>query len=218
MKNEYLLSRRLLIVGCGGHSKVVTDIAEAMGFENISYLNKFGSDKIFMGRDVLHKEPAQYQDYFFVAIGDNTSRERAFTKFSSENPSATPVSLIHPSSIITETCSIEGGTVVMPLCVINSSTTIGKGVIVNTKSSIDHDSCLKDFSSLAPGVTIGGNVCVGERSAISIGASVIHGIQIGKDAVIGGASLVLKNVDSNTVVYGVPASFIRYRMSGDRYL
>jgi len=218
MKNEYLLSRKLLIIGCGGHSKVVTDIAEAMGFQNISYLNTFGGDKTFMGRDVLHKEPEHYQDYFFVAIGDNASRERVFKKFSSENPNAIPVSLIHPSSIITDRCSIEVGTVVMPLCIINSSTSIGKGVIVNTKASIDHDSCLKDFSSLAPGVSMGGNVCIGERSAISIGASVKHGIQIGKDAVIGGASFVLKDVEDNTVVYGIPARFIRHRKTGDRYL
>lgn len=218
MKNEYLFSRRLLIIGCGGHSKVVTDIAEAVGFKDISYLNTFGGAKTFMERNVLHTEPEYYQDYFFVAIGDNASRERVFNKFTNDNPNAIPVSLIHPSSIITQRCSIDGGTVVMPLCVINSSTTIGKGVIVNTRSSIDHDSCLKDFSSLAPGVSMGGNVCVGERSAISIGASVKHGVQIGKDAVVGGASLVLKNVEDNAVVYGIPARFVRERKSGDRYL
>jgi len=218
MKNEYLLSKRLLIIGCGGHSKVITDIAEAMGFEDISYLNTLGGSKTFMERDVVHREPEHYRDYFFVAIGDNASRERVFTKFSNDNPNAIPVSLIHPSSIITQRCSIDGGTVVMPLCVVNSSTTIGKGVIVNTRSSIDHDSCLKNFSSLAPGVSMGGNVYLGERSAISIGASVKHGIHIGKDVVVGGASLVLKNVEDNAVVYGIPARFIRERKSGDRYL
>ena len=129
-----------------------------------------------------------------------------------------PLSLIHPSSIISPRCSIGNGTVIMPLCVINSFSKIGNGVIINTRSSIDHDNCLKSFSSIAPGVSTGGNVYVGERSAVSIGASISHGIKIGSDVVIGASSLVNKNIDNNWVAYGTPVKLIRERKIGDKYL
>ena len=71
---------------------------------------------------------------------------------------------------------------------------IGNGVIINTSSSVDHDCYLKDFCSLAPGVNIGGNVVIGKRTFLSIGAKVMHGIKIGNDNVVGGSSFVNKNI------------------------
>ena len=66
----------------------------------------------------------------------------------------------------------------MPGAHVGSNTTIGKFCIVNTNASIDHDSLMKDYSSLAPGVTTGGNIKVGIRSAISIGSTLKNNIQI----------------------------------------
>jgi acetyltransferase-like isoleucine patch superfamily enzyme len=65
-----------------------------------------------------------------------------------------------------------------------------------------------DFSSLAPGVTTGGDCRIGSYSAVSIGAVLRHGITIGEHCVVGGGSFVLKNVDSFSVVYGAPAKKI----------
>ena len=106
----------------------------------------------------------------------------------------------------------------MPLCVINSNSKIGKGVIVNTHSSLDHDNCLMDFASVAPSVTTGGNVCIGCRSAISIGAVIKNGLKIGSDALIGASSYVNINIPSNYLAYGTPAKIIRRREVGEKYL
>lgn len=106
----------------------------------------------------------------------------------------------------------------MPLSVVNSSTTLGKCVIVNTSSSVDHDSVLMDFSSLAPGVHMGGNVSVVIRSVISIGSSIKHGVEIGNDVVVGSSSLVLDDIEDNSVAYGIPSRFIRKRKLGEQYL
>ena len=67
-------------------------------------------------------------------------------------------------------------------------------------------------------MSLGGNVCVGERSAICIGASVKHGLDIGDDAVVGGGSYVAKDVQGSSIYYGVPAKFIKQRTSSDKYL
>lgn len=208
----------LLILGCGGHSKVVTDIAEEIGFKNISFLDKFYKSREFLGRTVISDELENFSGYFFVAIGDNYLRESVFIEFKNKNKRSKLISLIHPSSTISKKCTIGKGTIVMPNCVVNSCSDISDGVIINTNSSVDHDNFLKSFSSIAPGVCTGGNVSIGKRSAISIGSTIKHGIKIGHDVVVGANSLVMDNIKSNQVVYGTPAKFVRKRLKGDKYL
>ncbi len=210
--------KNLLIIGCGGHSKVITDIALEMGFTNIFYNDPSIKKDNFLGKPVIRDNVKDYQDYFFVAIGDNFIREKVTFNFQENNPNSMPAILIHPSSIISENCSLGAGTSVMPLCVINSNSKIGKGVIVNTRSSVDHDNCLMDFSSVAPSVTTGGNVYIGCRSAISIGAVIKNGLEIGSDALIGASSYVNINIPSNYLAYGTPAKIIRRREVGEKYL
>ena len=212
------LDRELLILGCGGHSKVVTEIAEAVGFKRISYLDPFYKNKTFLQRKVYKIIEEEYKGSFVVAVADNFIREKIYNQFLKENNSSIPISLIHPTSYVSPRASIEEGSVVMPLCVINSNSQIGKGVIINTSSSVDHDCSVMDFSSVAPGVNIGGSVKIGIRSIISISATISHGISIGNDVLVGGASLVLKSVQNNSVVYGVPASYVRNRKAGEIYL
>lgn len=101
---------------------------------------------------------------------------------------------------------------------INRCTSVGRFCIVNTNASLDHDTVMEDFSSLAPGATTGGNCRIGQHTAISIGAVLIHGIHIGEHSVIGAGSLVMKSIDSNIVAYGTPAKAIRQRKEGDQYL
>ena len=216
--SQFDLSRKLLILGCGGHSKVVTEVAEAIGFNDINYLDKSNDEIFFLGRKIVQKVNENYNGYFFVAIGDNYLREKVYNQFLIENKLAQCITLVHPKSCVSFRSSIEEGTIIMPLSVVNSSTKVGKGVIINTSSTVDHDSILMDFCSLAPGVNIGGNVSVGIRSAISIGTSIKHGVGIGNDVVIGGSSLVLEDIDDNCLSFGIPSKCIRRRKLGEKYL
>jgi len=77
---------------------------------------------------------------------------------------------------------------------------------------------MSDFCSLAPAAVTGGNVKIGMRSAISIGAVIKHGITIGNDCVIGANSFLNKDLPHNIVAYGVPARKVRNRNIGDSYL
>ncbi len=151
-------------------------------------------------------------------MGDNFLREKVTNDFQKKNPSAINKTLIHPSSYVSDDCTIGLGSVVMPLCVINSSSKIGKGVIINTKSSVDHDNYLMNYSSIAPGVITGGNVHIGERSAIGIGATISHCIEIGSDSVIGGATFTNKNIPNNCLAYGIPVEIIKKRKANEKYL
>lgn len=102
--------------------------------------------------------------------------------------------------------------------VINSCCSVGEFCIINTHASLDHDSSMENFSSLAPRVSTGGNCIIGNYTAIGIGAILRHGVSIGNDTVIGAGSLVMNNLEDFIVAYGIPARKIRDRQHGAKYL
>ena len=110
------------------------------------------------------------------------------------------------------------GTVVMAGAVINAQCKIGNFCIVNTRASLDHDCVMEDYASVAPGVTIGGSVAIGELSAICIGAVVAHRVRVGRDTVVGAGSTVLKDLGDGVLAYGTPARRIRERTPDEAYL
>ena len=153
-----------------------------------------------------------------IAVGDNWARFQLWEKIRSANEGLGMTTVIHPSAQIARDVVIGAGTVAMAGVIVNSGARIGSGCILNTASSVDHDCDLGDFSSLAPGVTIGGNVRIGRFSAISLGANVIHGMRIGEHSVVGAGATVVRDVPDRVVAYGTPATVKRARMPGEKYL
>ena len=91
------------------------------------------------------------------------------------------------------------------------------GALLNTGSSLDHDSFLAHFASLGPGARTGGNVRIAERTVIGLNAGMLQGVSIGSDTVVGAHSFVNKDMPAATVAYGVPATPVRRRQRNDRY-
>lgn len=217
----------ILIIGSGGHAKVIIDIVEKEGSYNIvGLLNKQanGNEKI-LGYDLLGKEEdlpkfAKIHDIqgIIIAVGDNYTRAKVVSRTKEKCPELSFFSAIHPQASIAPDVSIGQGTVIMAGVSVNVTSSIGEFCILNTNSSLDHDSQMGNFSSLAPGVTVGGECQINEFSAINIGATLIPRITIGKHSVVGAGALVNKAVGSFEVVYGRPAKKIRDRKEGEKYL
>ena len=113
---------------------------------------------------------------------------------------------------------LAAGVVVMAGTVVNVGCSVGAGCLLNTRSSIDHDSVMHDFSSLAPGATLGGTVTVGERASIGLGASLSNRVSIGNDTIIGLGSAVTGDIPALVVAYGSPARSVRPRRIDEPYL
>ena len=145
-------------------------------------------------------------------------RERIYNELIAKYPSLHFPTLIHQSATVCLFSSIGYGTVVMPNAVIGPNTKVGKFCLINTQASIDHDCVMLDYSSLAPSSITGGTVQIGIRSAVSIGATIKHGLKIGNDSVVGANSYLNKDLPNNQVAYGTPAKQVRTRNIGDSYL
>lgn len=220
-------SRAIVIIGASGHGRVVADIVERAGAYTIAgWIDRsIAAGETVMGYPVLGDEDilpgmAARGELAgaLVAIGDNFVRARVAARISENCPALRWLSVIHPAASVARDAVIGPGTVVMAGAVLNPGLRTGAFCIVNTGASADHDCVLEDYSSLAPGAVLGGNVHIGAYSAISLGAGVINGRHIGPHTVVGAGAMVLKDLPGHVLAYGVPARVIRPRQEGEKYL
>ncbi len=217
----------IVIVGSSGHAKVIIDIVEKQArFRIAGLLDRFRNPgEQTLGYEVIGREEnlSSLRDRYrlkgiIVAIGDNFIRSKVVKDIVGICPDLNFVTAIHPSATLGKDVHIEQGTVIMAGVVVNPSVRIGQFCILNSNSSIDHDSVMGDFSSLAPRAVVGGGCSIAAFSAISIGATLIHNVSVGEHTIIGAGAIVLKSIDARQVAYGNPARAMRAREIGEKYL
>lgn len=217
----------VLILGASGHGRVVADVLEKDGrYEVAGFIdNRTPAGSEVLGYPVLGDEealPGLCRDRnvhgLFVAVGDNWQRGQLAGRLVSLSPGISFVSAVHPAAQIAKGVHLGQGVAVMAGAVLNSSCEVGDFCIVNTKASLDHDARMREFSSLAPGVTVGGNVEIGAYSAIGLGASVREKTRIGEHTVVGAGAVVLDDLPGHVVAYGTPARVVRARAEDEPYL
>jgi sugar O-acyltransferase (sialic acid O-acetyltransferase NeuD family) len=201
------MNDKLIIIGASGHGKVAADIAIKMNkWQNIAFLDDDATIKASMGLEVIGKttDAFTYKDEadFFVAIGSNATREKIQERLIEEGLNL--VSIIHPSAVIGTDVEIDIGTVAMAGVVINSSSRIGKGCIINTSCSLDHDTLLEDYVHISPGVNMAGTVKVGKGSWIGIGSVVNNNVNICSGCKVGAGAVVVKDITEPGTYVGVP--------------
>jgi len=217
----------ILVIGSSGHAKAVIDAVEQQGAYKIAGLldpfRELGQQTL--GYPILGDERNLQSlvgtheiSGLLVAIGDNYARGTVVAQVRDLHPQVRFVSAIHPRAYVSNSSSVGPGTVIMAGVAVNPCCSIGPFCILNTNSSIDHDSQMRSYSSLAPGVTAGGGCTIGEYSAICIGSSVCHNIEIGAHSIVGAGSTVIRDVGPHRVAYGTPAVEIRERREGEGYL
>ena len=207
--------KSLIILGAGGHGKVVAETALATKkYQKISFLDdKFSKDnfskdflEINIIGDLSFSEELKKKNSFthaIVAIGNSKIRLQWINKLKELNYIIP--SILHPTAWISPSSNIHEGTVVFAQAAIQSNAIIGKGSIINTSSSVDHDCIIHEGVHICPGARLAGDVQVGEKSIIGIGSSINEGIIIGKNVIVGAGAAVISNLDDNVIAKGVPA-------------
>lgn len=199
---------KLAIIGASGHGKVVADIAEKNGYDDIEFYDD-NQSLTHCGKwpvvGLVNEVPNEKNDSLFVAIGNNKIRKKIMDVYECEKI----ITLIHPKAVIAEDVTIEKGTVIMAGAVINSGTRIGKGCIINTCSSVDHDCILGDYVHVAPGGHMCGSVLIGDETWIGAGAAIINNISICNNCMIGAGGVVTKDITLSGTYVGVPMRMIK---------
>lgn len=201
------MKNKLMIIGASGHGKVVAEVALKMNnWESIVFLDDDEDLESPLDLRIIgtSDEVLQYIDDYeiFVGVGNNTIREEIQDML--EEAGASIPTLIHPTSVIGEHVIIEAGTVIMAGAVINCCSNIGRGCIINTSSTIDHDNSIEDYVHVSPGAHLAGSVTVGKKSWLGIGSIVSNNVNITSGCKVGAGAVVIKDVTEPGVYVGVP--------------
>ena len=202
------MNKNVVIIGAGGHGKVIADIIIKSGDKVVGFLD----DNLEIGTKVIEQyviigkvnECIKLQEedkslLFIIAIGNNYIRKNIYKKYKLNYYTA-----IHPTAIIGMQVNIGEGTVVMANACINSNTTIGKNCIINTGAIIEHDNIIEDYVHISPNATLCGTVKIGEYTHIGASATIKNNIGICGDCIIGVGAVVVKDINQNGIYIGIP--------------
>ena len=198
------MSDSVILIGGGGHARVIIDCIRAAGNQAIGILDDglttgtVVSDVPVLGKTADYKIYGQHE--FVIAIGNNALRRNIAEKLDVKWHTA-----IHPSAVVSAYARIGAGTVIMPGAVINSGVSVGEHCIINSGAIVEHDNRLADFVHISPGAALGGTVSVGEGTHVGIGAAVKNNICICGGCVIGAGAAVVTDITEPGTYVGVPA-------------
>lgn len=203
----------ILVLGAGGHAKVVIDALAAIGATVVGIADP---DPKTCGRTILNVPviggdetvEAWATDEITLANGVGSTgnvsvRREVFERFHSRGYDFETI--IHPSAIVSAETEIGVGAQIMAGVIIQPGTRIGLNTIVNTGAQIDHDGSIGDHVHISPGAVLSGTVSVGSGTHIGAGATIIQDITIGDDCLVAAGAVVTRNLADGSRVAGVPA-------------
>lgn len=203
----------LLVVGAGGHAKVLIEtIRSADQYEIHGIVDNGTAAKKevlgihILGGDDLLTEKAHGDCLLALGVGmtvGDDRRKKIYQRFR-EIGYDFPV-IRHSRSVVLSTLAIGAGSQIMAGAIIQPDVRLGENCIINTGAIVEHDCEIHDHTHIAPGAILGGRVSVGECSLIGLGSRVLPGIRIGSHCTIGAGAVVIRDVPSGIVVAGVPA-------------
>ena len=195
----------LIVLGAGGHAKVVAEVATLVGHDVQAFVDEGGErvGTVIHGIPVVGSLTDVPHLPVALGIGDNAARLGRYRSL--VDAGRTVVTLVHPRAVVSPTATLGAGTVVVAGAVINCDARIGAAVLLNTGSSAGHDCQVGDGAHLGPGGQLAGGVILGVGVFMGVGAVVIPLRSIGDWAVCGAGSVVVHDIAPGRIVKGVPA-------------
>ncbi len=172
------MTGRVVILGAGGHGRVVADILALAGVCVDGFLDD-AKHGVVAGLPVLGPFARAFEVGFLdgraaiVALGENVRRAALSRALCDRG--VTLATAIHPSAVVASDAVIGAGTMVGAGAIIGVAARIGRFCIVNTAASVDHDCALEDGAFVAPGARLCGGVRVGEGALVGAGAILLPG-------------------------------------------
>lgn len=199
----------MVVIGAGGHAKVVVELARSCGFEVVGCLDADDTPRLVVGAPVIGKDVMASSllsdGVRFAALGIGNNRVRERIGGALEALGFTLPALISPNAVVSPSAAVEQGAIVMPGAVLNAECRIGPFSIINTSASVDHDCHLGSAVHLGPGSRLAGSIVVGDRAMIGVGSAVAPGISIGADATLGAGATAIHDIPPNAIAVGTPA-------------
>jgi len=192
-------TKQIIMLGAGGHGKVLLELAKCSGLtiHGVSDpLLSLEGTTTWRGIPVVEEREV---NYIFIAektllingigfLGGNNQRQAVFNKYKAMGFDF--VSLVHPQAWLARDVTIAEGVQIMAGVIVQSDCKIGANTIINTRSCIDHDSEIGEHAHVAPGCTICGHVTIGDGSFIGAGSIIVNGVHVAMKSFIRAGSRI----------------------------
>jgi UDP-perosamine 4-acetyltransferase len=207
---------QVVILGAGGHGKVVLDIIRAQGdCEPVGFVDadtrltgtKVGGLPVFGPLNVLPRLRQQKVTHAIVAIGDNRTRLRYAGAVEGEGFEL--INAIHPTAFVSPTARLGRNVAICPNASIITEARLADAVIINTGAIVEHECEIGEAVHVAPAACVAGRARVGAFAFIGMGAHIIQCLSVGDGATVGAGAVVLEDVPDGATVVGVPARVVK---------
>lgn len=180
-----------VIYGHGAHGKDVQEILEANGHAVVGWLD-----------DAAVREPGILAGArFYSGVNDPHARMQTIDAYQ------TGPAVLHPTAYCLDRQYLDEGCIVAAGAALSNGVVLGRHVHVGATSTLVRCE-VGDYTTIGPGVDIGGDVKIGKRVFIGIGARISNLLSIGDGAVIGAGAVVLSDVPAGATAVGVPARLV----------
>ena len=204
-------TRPYIIIGGGGHAKVLIDILQEQECNIIGYTEMIDKKEDILGVHCIGNddEILKYncEDVFLVnglgSTGNQSHRKNIYELYTSKEYVFPPV--VSVFALISRDVEVGIGVQIMRGVLIQPGVRIDANAIINTGAIIDHDCLIGKHVHVAPGVTISGGVTIDEMSHIGTGAKIIQAIKISREVLVAAGAVVVNDVPEKTCVKGIPA-------------
>ena len=204
------MNKKVMIIGAGGHAKVVADIVRKSGDTVVGFLdddvNKQGRE--FFGAQVFGgvSEYARFAEdcVFILGIGNNLIRKRC-----AEEMACRWYTAIHPSAILGEGVQVGEGVCIMAGAIVNADAVLGRHSVVNTGAVVEHDVKIGNYSQICPNSTVCGMTEIGNEVWVGAGSTVIQCLSVCDGVTLGAGSTVFQNIEESGTYVGAPIRKIR---------
>ena len=198
----------LLLLGAGGHARVVADAALRQGAWDAILASgatpPAAVTELLPGVPVMARPAALARaegEAIHVAVGDNANRRQEAAAVGPERLAT----IVHPQSSVSPHARLGPGCFIAAQAVVGPLATLGAGVIVNHGAVVDHEAHLGAFVHVAPGATLAGAVRVADGVLVGAGARLLPGVTVCAGATIGAGAVVTKNITEPGTYAGAPA-------------
>ena len=209
-------TRPIIVIGAGGHGKVVVSTLQAAGFIVDAV---YDDNPALWGNSILgvpirgpigelEAKPGKFRG--IIGIGNAKLRQSLARSLEIEWMTA-----IHPSAVVHPSVVLGKGSVIFAGAVLQPDVIVGQHAIVNTSASLDHDCVIGNFVGIGPGTHLSGTVRINDRSLLGTGCSVLPNMEIDSDVTVGAGTVVIHNLPRGCTVVGPTPRILKIAESDD---
>lgn len=205
--------KHLVIIGAGGMGRTVYSMAvTSIGYNEIFDIKGFIDDNPhaldgFEGYppylDRIDSYQIEQNDVFVCSIGDVQTKYKICSALKLRG--AVFQTLINSTAIVNQNAVIGEGTIVAEFAIVGNDARIGENCLVQSYAIVAHDCIIGDYVRIDTHCTCVGGTVVRDRATLHTSAVISHFVTVEENAIVGGASFVIRNVKKGTTVCGNPA-------------